>query len=216
MIARREFLLSCLAAPLAPALAYFPSCSANGRLGFNILRNGSIIGSHTLEFSPQGNGFDIAIAVDIAVRFGPIPLFRYSLHGIEQWRDGTVAHVEAVTDDNGEPDSMRCDRDSAGLWVSGAKIDRYLAPPHALPATHWNMAELKGPWINFQNGRLLTPKVTQLDVEPIRRADGDSFEARHYALSGGVDLDLWYDSAGEWSGMRFAAKDGSIIRYERL
>ena len=167
-----------------------------------------------LTFERLDNGLDIHIAVDIAVGFGPITLFRYTLRGLEQWRNGAVVHVNATTNDDDTPEHMRADRDASGLWVEGSKAPRYLAPQEAMPATHWNIAELNAPWINPQDGRLLHPLVQRLGDEALTMPDGTTRPAAHYALSGDAKLDLWYDTACQWSALRFLAKDGSPVRYE--
>jgi hypothetical protein len=178
------------------------------------MRKGDAIGTHVLTFARQDNGFDVHIAVDISVGIGPLVLFRYSLRGLEQWRGGVVTHVTATTDDDGTDDEMRADRDARGLWVQGSQAPRYLAPADALPATHWNMAELDGPWINVQDGRLLHPVVTPAGTNQVPLADGREEPATGYKLSGDVHLELWYSAAREWSALLFTAKDGSLVRYE--
>jgi hypothetical protein len=111
---------------------------------------------------------------------------------------------------------MTCDRDPSGLWTSGTKVPRYLAPAGALPASHWNMAELDGPWINLEDGKLFHPKVIAEGVELVPLADGSTVSARHFVMSGEVNMELWYDAARRWTALSFAAGDGSIIRYERI
>jgi len=205
---RRSLLAAATSACLAPAMP-----TGNQR-AFRIVRNGSAIGTHVLTFERVDNGVDIRIAVDIAVSFGPITLFRYTLRGLEQWRNGAVIHVDATTNDDGTPEHMRADRDADGLWVEGSKTPRYLAPAEAMPATHWDISELKNPWINPQDGRLLHPVVQLVGDDALSMPNGATRPATHYALSGDAKLDLWYDTACQWSALRFLAKDGSLVRYE--
>jgi hypothetical protein len=188
----------------------------DGRLAFRVMRKDSAIGTHVLTFARLDNGIDVHIAVDLAVGFGPLVLFRYTLRGIEQWRDGVVTHVEATTDDDGTDDRMHGDRDARGLWVEGSKAPRYLAPANALPASHWNMAELDGPWINMQGGGLLRPAVRRVGVEQVKLANGRLAQATGFELSGDVQLELWYSAARQWSALLFTAKDGSPVRYELI
>ena len=211
MIGRRGLLSSAASTCVARATRAQPEAD---RRAFRIVRNGSAIGTHVLTFARSGNGLDIQIAVDIAIGFGPITLFRYTLRGLEQWRDGAVVHLDATTNDDDAPEQMRADRDARGLWVEGSKAARYLAPADALPATHWNMAELSAPWINPQDGRLLHPAVRRVGEEAVTLPNGRIAPATHYALSGEANMDLWYDAARQWSALSFVAKDGSMIRYE--
>jgi hypothetical protein len=179
-----------------------------------LIREGNTIGTHVLTFARLDNGLDVHIAVDIAVGIGPLVLFRYTLRGLEEWRNGVVVHLDATTNDNGTPVQMRADRDAQGLWVEGSQAPRYLAPPDALPATHWNMAELRAPWINPQGGRLLHPVVQLVGPRPVTLEGGRTEAVTEYALSGDAKLDIWYNASRQWSGLCFAAKDGSEVRYE--
>lgn len=214
MTTRRGFLLCaaacCIARPKLAQAAVPPP----DRLAFRLVREGRPIGTHVLTFVRLDNGFDVHIAVDIAVGFGPLVLFRYGLRGLEQWRSDAVVHVDATTNDNGTPGHVRADRDAQGLWVEGSDTPRYLAPPDALPATHWNMAELHAPWINMQGGRLLHPVVRRVGPGPVTLAGGGTEVATEYAVSGDATLDLWYSASRRWSGLSFTAKDGSEVRYE--
>ncbi len=213
LIGRRGFLLSaaCLvAAPAAAAL--MPSARW---IGFNVMREGSVIGSHVLNFDPVPDGFDIRVDVEIVVRFGPIALFRYTLHGIEQWRGGQVQRVSMKADDDGTAHFCEAERDAQGLWVTGSRTERYLAPPAALPATHWNEAELAGPWINPQDGKLLTPAVADGGPDMVALGTGRSVPAERFDLSGAVQLQIWYSHALGWTALNFTARDGSAVRYER-
>jgi hypothetical protein len=214
MMGRRAMLLSAAAVSVAHAAPAQPGIPEDNRIAFLVVREGSAIGSHVLTFARSGNALDIQIEVTLAVGFGPLTFFRYTMRGREQWRDGAVYHVEATTDDDGTPQHMRADRDARGLWVEGSQTTPYLAPENALPASHWNMAELQTPWINPQGGQLLHPIVRCVGTQPVALANGRSESATGYSLSGDANLDLWYDAARQWSALRFVAKDGSLIRYE--
>lgn len=214
MMARRKFLLGCAATPLAPASSYFGNC-ARDRLAFRIVRDGSPIGSHTLDFVAQDGGFDVQIAVDIEVDFGPITLFHYHLVATERWRSGKPISVDSMTNDNGKRRVLRCARESGGFRVTASNLPEYLAPANALPASHWNIAELERPWIDLENGRLLRPSVKKVGIDQVPQIGGVPITAEHYVLTGDATLDLWYDSGGRWASLAFHAQDGSALRYER-
>jgi len=214
MIPRRGLLSTAASVCVARAARAQPAVPEDDRRTFRIVRNGSAIGMHVLTFARAGDGLDIRIAVDIAIGFGPITLFRYTLRGLEQWRDGAVVHLDATTDNDDKPEQMRADRDARGLWVEGSKAARYLAPADALPATHWNMAELNASWVNPQDGRLLHPVVQRVGEEAMALPNGRMEAATHYTLTGDAKLDIWYDAAHQWSALSFVARDGSLVRYE--
>lgn len=218
MLTRRIFLQSATLPLLAAAQsaqdlpAGVPAADA---LAFVVIREGRRIGTHRLKFQPKPGGVDIRIAVDIKVGFGPITLFRYALRGLEQWRGGECVYAAANANDDGTKAWMIATRDARGLWISGSSTNRYVAPANALIATHWNKAELNGPWINLQNGKLLHPECHDAGPAPVLRAGGLRTPAERYIISGDVHLDIWYEGP-IWSGLAFLAKDGSRIRYEKL
>ena len=158
MIGRRSLLAG------AAGLLAFPSANAlpvpaTNRLEFRILRKGSQIGTHFLRFSRDGEDLTVEVAADIVIGLGPIAFFRYRHRATERWRNDQVVSVDAETDDDGTRERMTARRDGMSLVVEGTKAPRYVAPPTAMPATHWNRRMLDGPLINTQNGLLMRPTV---------------------------------------------------------
>lgn len=213
MIRRRLLLGGLAAVPVAAARAALP-IPAGDRLAFHIIRNGSTIGEHTVTFSRTGDALTVAVAADIVIGFGPIAFFRYKHRAVVVSEGDRVVSIDAVTDHDGSPQHMTARRNERGLMVQGSKAAEYLAPPHTMPGTHWDRAMLDGPFINTEDGRLMRPTVSLVGTERVD-VTGGSVEAQHYALRGDADLDTFYDLTPRWVGLRFAAKDGSEIRYFR-
>lgn len=124
--------------------------------------------------------------------------------------------MTAETNDDGTRAYARLRREDGQLVVEGSKSGRYVAPEVALAATHWNVAELSGPMINPQNGELLRPRVANRGETALATDAATPVRATHYALSGDVALDLWYDMDLTWQALAFSGSDGSLVRYERL
>lgn len=210
-----------LAAGLAAVLAVPRAAGAalpvppGDRLAFHILRGDSEIGSHTMIFTQRGQNLVVTSDVKIVIYLGPIAVFRYVHHVIETWDGGRFIAAEATTNDDGTAHFMRARQSAEGMMIDGSISGRYVAPPGALLATHWNRAELNGPMINPQGGKLLEPVVTPEPEAPIPLADGRRIPARRYSLTGDTKLDLWYDRADVWSATRFVAQDGSVVLYRR-
>ncbi len=188
----------------------------DSRLDFRLMRHGSQIGTHAMTFSRDGELLTVQIAVDVLVKFGPIPLVRYTHRNQEIWQRDRLVGFESRTDRNGKPLHVKARWDGPGLAVEGTGTPRYIAPANALATTHWNSSMLRGPMIGTQDGQLVHPVVSAQPEERIRLASGEQIAARHYRLSGDLDFDIWYDTSDTWAGMRFAADDGSVITYERL
>lgn len=222
-LSRRTVLAGIAAAAAAPARAApakLPVPPGN-RLDFTILRAGATVGSHALRFARQGAALQITSDVSIVIYLGPIPVYRYTHHVDETWDvaadgSGALTHATAATNDDGAKHFMRARATPHGLAVEGDQGGSYTAPPGTLIATHWNRAELDGPMVNPQGGKLLAPDVTRGKLAPVKLANGQSVEAHRYALTGDATLDLWYDLAAQWTATRFVASDDSVVLYRRV
>lgn len=211
MLGRRAMLTSLATLAATPARAALPMED----LTFQVLRDGSDIGRHTIRFEPAGADFLVRIAVDIKVGLGPITFFRYSLRATERWHDARLVGAAGETNDDGTKDFVKVTRQGAGLLVEGSAGPAYTANPPSICATHWNRAELAGPMVNIQNGELLTFAVTSKGKETIK-AQGRMISAEHYVLDGKTKLEIWYDDRNVWSALKAPAKDGSLVEYVRI
>ncbi len=209
-IARRGLLLGLACGGAARAAPAEPD-----RLGFQVFRNGSSIGTHALTFSRSDDSLEVGIAVDIAVGIGPLVLFRYRLRGTERWRGGQLVQADVTTNDNGRAAFLRVRRDAEGLWVEGSRSGRYLAPAGSLLATHWNPAEVDAPMVNPQDGTLFRPAVARAGPGPMQLPDGTRCACRRFTLTGEPQMQLWYDQADIWCALQAPGKDGSTITYHR-
>ena len=70
MIGRRSLLAGLTALPLAQARAA-PPVPASNRLAFHIIRKGSTIGEHSVDFAQAGDALTVSVAADIVVGIGP-------------------------------------------------------------------------------------------------------------------------------------------------
>jgi len=185
-------------------------------LAFRIMRHGSQIGSHTLQFRCNGDALQVDIAVDVRVSLGPIPLVRYSHRNQESWAADRLVGLDSHTDRNGKILWMSACATNAGLRVEGSGAVPYIAPPNALASTYWYKAVLGGPIIGTQDGMLVRPAISPPEPQPIHLASGAEMPAKRYVLTGDLDVELWYDVSDTWAGMRFSVDDGSVISYERM
>lgn len=198
MIDRRLLLAAGLAALPVLALAAAP---ASRRLTFNVLRNGTRIGEHVMSFSGDPASPTVTTEVRMAVKLGPVPVFRYRHHAVERWSGGRFAGLETTTDSNGKAERVSARRTDGGVVIETAK-GRVTAPPGVRPFTHWNPEVFSGPLFNPQEGKLL--KVTARRVGP-----------RQWAVRGEAEIDDFYDEAGVWTALKGKLKDGSILEYRR-
>lgn len=186
------------------------------RLTFRILRKGSVIGAHSVNFGQDDDGLTVSIAMDVAVGIGPLILFRYHHNATERWRGNRLMFMQTETNDDGTRDWVTARRDSDGIAIEGSRDRPYTAPPDAMPGSHWNPQMLRVPVINTQTGRLLRPRVTLVDEEKVALGSGTTVAAKHFSVRGDANIDTWYDASPSWVALRFIAHEGSEIRYERI
>lgn len=215
MISRR----ACVAGPMAamvmkPALAAPLPVPPSGRIAFRMLRKGDAIGSHILDFGQSGEALTVTVAIDILVKLGPVPVYRYRHRATEIWQRSLLTSIESVTNRDGTPHRMRAELTPAGLVVEGSRAPSYVAPANTYPTTYWNKVMLQKAVINSEDGRLFDVVPVALAEEMVPAASGP-LRAKHYKLDGDLALDLWYDSAEQWAHLVFT-KDGTTITYEKL
>lgn len=221
-ISRRNLLIAGGAFLYTPRLLAEPekpgqlSKPPGASLGFAVMRKGDKIGEHLLTFDGEGDNLKVQVDVELKVGVGPIVLFRYKHHASEIWQNGQLAALDTETNDDGTHHKVTGRYTPEGFKVEGTKTRPYLAPPDALPATHWNHKQLSGPWINTQDGRLLRPLITPMGRDMIPVASGGTIPAQHFSLSGDAILETYYDDARNWAGLNFKAGDGSVVLYERI
>lgn len=191
------------------------SLPAGDRLAFRILRDGSEVGTHRIAFARRGQATRARVAIDIAVSYAWVTVYRFAHRAEETWEADRFIGIESHTDDNGGTAWMRTDADPAGLLrVTGSGTAPYAAPPGALASTYWNPAILEAPLISSQDGRLCVQRVLAGALEQVPCVGG-TVQARRHEMHGDLDMDIWYDLDGQWAHMRFK-RDGSLITYVRL
>ena len=220
MIGRRTLLAAAATLPLGdPAAAFaeggeLPVPPAR-RLGFRLFSNESEIGLHTVSFDTIGGTLAVLVEVNILVKLGPVPIYRYTHRGVERWQGRRYLGLETRTDHDGEPHWMRAVATDQGLVVEGSKTSRYIAPPGVFGTTYWNQDTLRDQVIGAEDGRLFTIKRMELGIEPVPLASGARIPALHTNISGALQLDVWYDTAGQWAHLAFT-RYGATITYQKL
>lgn len=190
----------------ASAAAGMPSGELDA--AFQILCKGSPIGSHVVDVVETAEGARVETRIDIRVKFGPLPLYRYKHRSTEFWRDGALVSVEGKTNDNGRRTEMKAWRDGERLMVEGDAFTG-MAPVDAVISSYWNRAALSSAAVilSTQDGDLIDVDSRQLGLS--RSPSGE--EAEHLRIAGTLALDLWY-SGDAWTGANFVI-DGEELTY---
>lgn len=172
------------------------SVPASGRLAFDVIRKGKDVGDYLVTFRGKGPDLNVTINTDVTVKLPVIgvSVYKFRQQSTETWRGGKLAALSSKTDDNGTPHSI-----SVG------------ATP-LIPASLWSADLLAARQVlNTINGGTDTISVRKLGTESVATGSG-SVKAAHYAVSGGLNRELWY-ADGKLVHVRFKADDGSVIDY---
>lgn len=177
---------------------------------FHIMWKGRPIGFHVVNVEKTHDGVRVDTRVEMRVKFGPIPLYRYSHRASEVWRNGTLYSLRSTTDDDGDEMSLQIWRQNGVLMGDG---DAYSgpAPKGAVPSSWWNRELLGAKTIlNTQNGEIIP--VAIVDLGRTTLPGGGS--ADHFRVTGSLALDLWFDGA-RWIGSHVVI-DGEELTYQPI
>jgi hypothetical protein len=188
-----------------------PLALYGGAIRFAIERNGELVGEHVVSFQRVHDGLAVESRTDIAVKLWFVSAYRFQYLAREIWRDGELHWLSATSDQNGSLNKVRAVREGDRLRIS-SRSGSYSAPVIP-PTTHWNSMQLhSGVLLNTLTGNLNRVTVRSLGSESVVAGKG-TVAARRFAVSGDLNVDVWYDHSGRWVKLRFAAEDGSIIDY---
>jgi hypothetical protein len=190
-------------------LAALPSA---GRFDYDVMREGERIGIHSVLFRHKGRNLAIATQTDIAVKVLGITLYRFHYKAEEDWVDGRLTRLTSRTDNDGETLTVNLAR--AGGRIRGACNGIVLdLPADVLPISVWNPDFVRQSVILDQY-KCVKRKVRATDhgIEPIF-AGAHNVAARHYAVTGDIQRDVWYGPDGQTVQVLIPAKDGSEIAF---
>ena len=180
---------------------------------FEILRGGTPIGRHTIDFRRDGADLHVDIAIDIAVELMFITVFRYTHRNHEIWRDGRLVSIETRTDDDGTAYRVSGRATNSGFRVTGS-AGNFLAPADIVPTSYWSpRTPGQTALLDTQRGRIVAVAITPGGTERLATPTGP-VEAKRFAVDGDLRLSLWYTPAGEWAKIAFEAR-GDRVEYRQ-
>ncbi|MFN2426663.1 MAG: DUF6134 family protein [Candidatus Binatia bacterium] len=213
--------MSRIAATIATALVlalWSPSvASAQDReLRFQVLLDGSPIGSQVFRISEEGARTTVSIEATMDVRILFITAYSYRHRNVETWNGDCLSSIDATTDDNG--DAFRVKGAVAG---DSFKVERTsgkeMLPACVVSYSYWAPDRLRaGRLLNSQTG-----KYEQLELRELGEASvsyrGQEVRARHIALVGEARyIELWYElGSQEWIALESVTEGGRRLRYVR-
>lgn len=155
-------------------------------------------GTHQIVIQKRDDGsLSVSSQADVTVRIAIIT-YRYSFRGAEIWKDGRLQQLSSTTNDNGKKHavSLEATKDGLALKANGKES---LVKGEPWLTTYWKLPPetQRGPAVTLldaDTGKLINAKMEKVGVEKISVV-GKLVECVHYKLTGGVQVDLWYDGA---------------------
>lgn len=209
MTVRRLVVLGAL---LAAWLGGAAQASESQTLVYDILRNGSPLGTQrfTLHRADDVTWADLRTEIDY--KFLDITLYSFRQNGREVWRDGRLVELVTETNDNGKPQRLQVRRDGGGWIIDGARSS-LAADGELAAASLWNRDALSyQALIDTIDGSILPVSVVDAGEEAVD-LHGRIEPARRYQIAGSLRREVWYHPDGRLLRVRFTGSDGSVLEY---
>lgn len=184
---------------------------AAGRFDYEVIRKGEKIGTHSVVFRHEGRRLAVATWTDIAVELLGVALYRFHYEAEEDWIDGKLTRLISRTDNDGE--MLNVNLTKAGGRIRGTCNGVVLdLPGDIFPISVWHPEFIRQSVI-FDQYQCAQRKITTTDRGSDLIARLEDLTARHYAVGGDLERDVWYDADGQTVQVLFPAKDGSEITF---
>jgi hypothetical protein len=202
MVIRRTL----LGASLLPLLARRAG-AAPADIAFRVVREGSVIGTHTVRFREDDAVLRARTEIRVQVKLVGLTVYSFAQDTEEAWRDARLVALQSRSERNGHAGVCQADAEVDGLHLRGTAGQAVL-PASACPLTWWRMANLTPgiPLFDVREGLPVAPRLE-------RRAEGGLSRIR---VIGGEGAVVTYDARGNWVGFATTGEDGSAVTYERI
>ncbi len=183
-----------------------------GETTYSIFRKGKNVGKHSLTVSSLSNRIEVGVESNITIRVLKIPVFKFSYQSSELWEDGRLLSVNSVTKTDKKVEK-------ASLQNNGAQSlltynDKQTTSDLIQYATnHWNISAVEQSQLfNTIKGVKSDVSVEFVGNESLN-VNGTILETKHYAYSGDITAESWYDENNRWVKLAFLGSDGNQIVY---
>lgn len=173
---------------------------------YKVTRNGKKIGTHTLNFSQNGNELLVSVDSSIRVTVLRIPIYRLNYKSEERWVDDTLISASATTTEDEDVSTVS--------YESSENED--VTTSSFFTSNHWHKGVLASRSLfNTLTGEVSNFNITDLGYDEVQ-TNGKTLPATRYRYSEDIEADVWYDDNGRWLKMQFIGERGGIIKYLRV
>ena len=179
----------------SPTFAGSPADAKHVHRVFDIMRQGSKIGTDTFDIARQGDTTNVKVTTHIVVKIAFITAYRYEHSETGTWKGMQLVSFKSTTDDNGKDHTIRATQsgNKISLNVDG---ETSTAPKATQPASLWGVDVAKQPQMfDPGNGKRMAVQVEDLGPETVA-LNGVPRQLEHVKLSGAFPRDVWFDEDG--------------------
>jgi len=185
-------------------------------LNYTVLRDGKPIGTHAVTIDQNGPQTSVEVETDIAVKVLFVTAYKFKHSSKESWDNGQLVSITSTTDDDGVAKELNAQIQDGRIAVD-SKVKGQERRQHAdaatLPASLWNAKTVQqSALLNTLDGQVMNVQVENLGAEEVD-AGGAKLSANHYAITGELTREVWFDAKGRLVRMRFPDKTNSEIVY---
>jgi hypothetical protein len=200
---RRQFLALTGASLTIAALPAGPASARSATRQFSVYLGRKNVGNSTVRLSRSGSRVDAEIEVNLHLNILGLIRFDYQLSNRESWRGGVLQEMRSTTNNNGSHEYANATRTSRGLEMEGSSYQGMIEGNPATTSYFTTDFLERSTWINTQNGAVFNPTIGRVGAADFATAEGAT-PCTRYAIRGGVNSDLYYDSNYEWMGSSFS------------
>jgi len=182
---------------LAPTLATAADAEVRD---FVIWVDGKRAGEYHMTIQRQDDGTATMTGQgDVRLSFlGGLKTYTYSYRGSETWKDGRLVSFTSTSNDDGKQLTVSATAEGNGLRVKGSGGER-LSRGDVWLTTYWRLPAANHrngavPLLDADTGRDINAVLQYVGVSPLNVA-GAVQNFGHYRLTGGVQVELWYDGS---------------------
>jgi hypothetical protein len=178
---------------------------------YDIVRNGDVIGHHTIGFHLSGGELTVEIVVEASLFFLGIRVYHYEHKATEVWRAGQMVAMRTRTRDDGTAHNIDASLDTAtGRWTGLAGPLDVSGP--LLASSLWNSGTVQEVrLVDHETGEVSPVHIVAGGQDGLM-LNGRRIIARRYDMSGSTSGSVWYDDRGCWVRALFKSPvDGSQI-----
>jgi hypothetical protein len=184
-----------------------------GEIGFDVVRDGDLVGQHVTKFSHEESGMIIESRMNMSIAFLSVPVYTFDYRSVEIWLGGALSYLDVVIVDGSDHIKISSLPNPDGLTVN-TPSGTYSVNSPIISTNHWNVNVVKQSRVlNTLTGNINQVKISNRGEERIA-VKGSFILATRYDYSGELtDTSVWYDANGRWSKLKFKARDGSTVEY---